>query len=166
MEAASSRSCLPRAFPRPPSLVCGLIQRSLSKEAFDTDRGLWLATKEQELYPNPHSYARESSQLGWYAFIGKILGKALYEGILIDVRFASFFLSKWLGRQSYCTFPPLDLARERADEATVDDLSSLDPELYSGLLFLKNYVGNVETDLSLNFTVTDDGPSLSPPRLS
>jgi ubiquitin-protein ligase E3 C len=39
----------------------------------------------------------------------------------------------------------------------VDDLASLDPELYQGLIFLKNHVGNVETDLSLNFTVTDEG---------
>jgi hypothetical protein len=38
---------------------------SLSKEAFDTDRGLWLATSQNELYPNPHSYAKEgrSSQV-------------------------------------------------------------------------------------------------------
>jgi ubiquitin-protein ligase E3 C len=77
------------------------IMGRLSKEAFDTDRGLWLATKDQEIYPNPHSYARESTQLSWYSFIGRILGKALYEGILIDVRFADFFLAKWLGKQSY-----------------------------------------------------------------
>lgn len=31
----------------------------LTKEAFDTERGLWLATARQELYPNPHSYAKE-----------------------------------------------------------------------------------------------------------
>ncbi|KIO29730.1 hypothetical protein M407DRAFT_14471 [Tulasnella calospora MUT 4182] len=111
---------------------------SLSKEAFDTDRGLWLATKQQALYPNPHSYARESHQLSWYRFIGRILGKALYEGILVDVSFATFFLAKWLGKQSY-----------------LDDLASLDHELYQGLLFLKHYDGNVE-DLSLNFTVTDN----------
>lgn len=112
---------------------------SLSKEAFDTDRGLWLATSNQELYPNPHSYSRESAQLAWYGFLGRILGKALYEGILVDVAFAGAFLSKWLGRQSY-----------------LDDLASLDPELYRGLLFLKNYQGNVEADLSLNFTVTQE----------
>lgn len=98
---------------------------SLSKEAFDTDRGsfsprppslaprspmlkrrarptgLWLETAQHELYPNPHSYAREPAQLKWYTFIGRILGKALYEGILVDARFSGFFLSKWLGRQSY-----------------------------------------------------------------
>ncbi|GAA5926390.1 ubiquitin-ubiquitin ligase HUL5 [Sporobolomyces koalae] len=112
---------------------------SLSKEVFDTDRGLWLATKEQEIYPNPHNYAKESSQLSWFTFLGRIVGKALYQGILIDVRFAAFFLAKWLGKQSY-----------------LDDLASLDPELYAGLLKLKNYPGNVEDDLSLNFTVTDE----------
>lgn len=39
----------------------------------------------------------------------------------------------------------------------MDDLASLDPELYQGLIFLKNHAGNVESDLSLNFTVTDEG---------
>lgn len=47
---------------------------------------------------------------------------------------------QWLGRQSY-----------------LDDLASLDPELYSGLLKLKTYPGNVEEDLSLNFTITEEG---------
>jgi ubiquitin-protein ligase E3 C len=32
---------------------------SLAKEVFDSDRGLWLATKQNELYPNPHSYAKD-----------------------------------------------------------------------------------------------------------
>ncbi len=36
----------------------------------------------------------------------------------------------------------------------MDDLPSLDPELYQGLLFLKNYQGDVEQDLSLNFTIS------------
>jgi len=32
---------------------------SLCKEPFDIDRGLWLANKKNELYPNTHSYATE-----------------------------------------------------------------------------------------------------------
>ena len=47
-------------------------------------------------------------------------------------------MAKWLGRQSY-----------------LDDLASLDPELYKGLVQLKNYPGNPE-DLSLNFTVAEE----------
>ncbi|KAG8812122.1 hypothetical protein FRC17_002178 [Serendipita sp. 399] len=112
---------------------------SLSREVFDTNRGLWLATQQQELYPNSHSYAKEPHQLNWYRFIGRVLGKALYEGILVDVSFAGFFLAKWLGKQSF-----------------LDDLASLDPELYQGLIFLKNYAGNPE-DLSLDFSINEEG---------
>ncbi|PCH39963.1 HECT-domain-containing protein [Wolfiporia cocos MD-104 SS10] len=111
---------------------------SLCKEVFDSDRGLWLANKKNELYPNPHSYATESHSLEWYRFIGRILGKALYDGILIDVAFAGFFLAKWLGKQSF-----------------LDDLASLDPDLYQGLIFLKHYTGDPE-ELSLNFTVAEE----------
>ncbi|KAH0581180.1 hypothetical protein H2248_012302 [Termitomyces sp. 'cryptogamus'] len=111
---------------------------SLCKEVFDTDRGLWLANKKNELYPNPHTYATEPHSLNWYRFIGRILGKAMYEGILVDVAFAGFFLAKWLGRQSF-----------------LDDLASLDPDLYNGLVFLKHYTENLE-DLALNFTIAVD----------
>lgn len=111
---------------------------SLCKEVFDTDRGLWLENKKNELYPNPHAYATEAHSLNWYRFIGRILGKAMYEGILVDVAFAGFFLAKWLGKQSF-----------------LDDLVSLDPDLYNGLIFLKHYTGNTD-DLSLNFTIAVD----------
>ena len=39
-------------------------------------------------------FFREAHSLNWYRFIGRILGKALYEGILVDVAFAGFFLAK------------------------------------------------------------------------
>lgn len=42
----------------------------------------------------------------------------------------------------------------------MDDLASLDPELYNGLIFLKHYAGNPE-DLSLNFTVAVEGARIS-----
>ena len=41
-------------------------------------------------------------------------------------------------------------------QSWLDDLASLDPELYNGLIFLKHYQGNPE-ELSLNFTVAEDG---------
>lgn len=63
----------------------------------------------------------------------------MYEGILVDVAFAGFFLAKWLGRQSF-----------------LDDLASLDPDLYNGLIFLKHYDQDVG-DLALNFTMATDG---------
>jgi len=112
---------------------------SLVLQAFDTNYGLFMNTSDQLLYPNPHRFAQERTQLNHYEFLGRILGKALYEGILVDAAFAGFFLGKCLGQVNY-----------------LDDLPSLDPELYRGLMFLKNYEGNVE-DLSLYFTVDDEG---------
>lgn len=111
---------------------------SLSTEVFNTDRGLWQATEQQELYPAPTQYATESHQLNWYQFIGRVLGKALYEGILADVSFAGFFLKKWLGRRT-----------------DLNDLASLDQELYQGLIKLKQFDGNVE-ELALTFTLDVD----------
>lgn len=64
---------------------------SLSTEVFNTDRGLWQSTKQQELFPAPTVYATERHQLDWFQFIGRVLGKALYEGILADVAFSGFF---------------------------------------------------------------------------
>lgn len=117
---------------------------SLAKEAFDTDRGLWRANERQELYPNPAAYARLPEHNEWYTFLGRVVGKGLYDGILVDLRFAPFFLSKLLGREQ----------RHFTDEFAL--LDSLDPELYRGLVYLKNYSGDVEEDFSLNFTITDD----------
>ncbi|CAG8849760.1 34467_t:CDS:2, partial [Gigaspora margarita] len=71
--------------------------------------------------------------------LGCILGKALYEEILVDMAFTSFFLSKWLGEQSY-----------------LHDLLSVNSELYQGLVYIKNYKEDVESDLILNFTIVDN----------
>jgi len=57
----------------------------------------------------------------------------------VDVAFAGFFLAKWLGKQSY-----------------LDDLVTLDPELYEGLVYLKNIEGPID-HLALNFAITHDG---------
>ncbi|KAJ3034415.1 hypothetical protein HDV00_005035 [Rhizophlyctis rosea] len=111
---------------------------SLSRQAFDANYGLFQTTKDQLLYPSSHIYATFDTQLNYLEFLGRIMGKALYEGVLVDAAFAGFFLSKWLGRQSY-----------------LDDLQSLDPELYQGLIFIKHYDGDLK-DLALTFSVDDD----------
>ncbi|KAL2913386.1 ubiquitin-protein ligase (E3) [Polyrhizophydium stewartii] len=111
---------------------------SCLKQAFDPNYGLFVTTKDQLLYPSPTEHAVEDAQLALMEFLGRIIGKALYEGVLIEAGFANFFLAKWLGKRSY-----------------LDDLPSLDSELYNGLIYLKNYDGDVEKDLSLNFTVSE-----------
>ena len=67
-----------------------------------------------------------------------MLGKAVFEGILVDLRFAPFFLKKFSGK--ICD---------------VNDLSSYDSELYHNLVGLKNYQGNL-SDLNVTFTVASE----------
>ncbi|KAJ3255753.1 hypothetical protein HDU77_003522 [Chytriomyces hyalinus] len=100
-------------------------------ELFQTTEGTHL------IYP-ASNWVFDKQRLRYMEFFGRVIGKALYEGILIDASFAGFFLSKWLGKLSF-----------------LDDLQSLDRELYDGLMFLKNYKGDV-AELSVNFTATED----------
>ena len=137
---------------------------NLSTRAFDPDAGLFEITPRNEIAPARGDYAVQGmlsiiqpslsrtlrpnhassinqpkkleTQLNHFEFLGRILGKALYEGILVNVPFAEFFLSKWLGRNNY-----------------LDDLPSLDAEVYRNLIFLKNYQGRVE-DLGVTFSVS------------
>ncbi|KAF9885785.1 hypothetical protein FE257_012367 [Aspergillus nanangensis] len=147
---------------------------SVTKEAFkSTDESQLFEENDQHLlYPNPAAVERRREalrQLGimenspeWneqvrdllrrYEFLGRVIGKCLYEGILVDVDFAPFFLLKWA-----LTGGIGSAQRETAYRANLNDLKDLDQGLYQGLLQLKNYSGDVE-DFSLNFTVTDTIP--------
>lgn len=100
---------------------------SLVREAFDPATGMFASTPNNHLYPNPESTnASEPHQqqviLDKYKFLGAVIGKALYEAILVDAPFAMFFLGRCLGQ-----LPGFN------------DLPSLDEELYRGLVKLKNY---------------------------
>jgi len=122
----------------------GLFREFLSqllKAAFDPNRGFFALTRSQLLYPNPaatHIYGDSGQH---YFFIGRILGKALYENMLVELPLATFFLSKLLG--------------QTVINVDIDHLDSLDPELYKNLLYLKTYNGDVQ-DLGLDFTIAVD----------
>ncbi|XP_023986708.1 ubiquitin-protein ligase E3C isoform X3 [Physeter macrocephalus] len=113
----------------------------LLKSGFNPNQGFFKTTNEGLLYPNPaaqmlvgESFARH------YYFLGRMLGKALYENMLVELPFAGFFLSKLLGTSA---------------DVDIHHLASLDPEVYKNLLFLKSYEGDVE-ELGLNFTVVNN----------
>lgn len=130
---------------------------------------MFVENDQHLLYPNPaaveeHKEAlkqagiREGSTefrlqvselLQRYEFLGRIIGKCLYEGILVDVNFAPFFLRKWALTGGTGSAP-----NESGYRPSLNDLRDLDEGLYQGLHQLKNYAGDVE-DFSLNFTVTD-----------
>ncbi|XP_075862873.1 ubiquitin-protein ligase E3C isoform X2 [Microcebus murinus] len=113
----------------------------LLKSGFNPNQGFFKTTNEGLLYPNPaaqmlvgDSFARH------YYFLGRMLGKALYENMLVELPFAGFFLSKLLGTSA---------------DVDIHHLASLDPEVYKNLLFLKSYEDDVE-ELGLNFTVVNN----------
>ena len=105
---------------------------AVCKEAFDPKTELFMETPYRLLYPSTRATAPDALPI--YEFLGRIVGKCLYENVLVDVEFAPFFLLRWFGRHAY-----------------LDDLPSLDKQLYNSLVFLKQYQGNYE-DLALCFT--------------
>jgi ubiquitin-protein ligase E3 C len=108
------------------------------KTAFSPQYGLFKATEQQLLYPNPASALLVENDTDKFRFLGRLLGKCIYELCLVDVPFTEFFLAQLLDRP-----------------VAVHQLKSLDAALYKGLTALRSYQGAFE-DLELNFTVTED----------
>ena len=85
-----------------------------------------------------------------YEFLGRIIGKCLYEGILVDVSFAGYFLKKWALTGGANSAP-----MESGYRANINDLREVDEGLYRGLLALKNAPAEQVEDFGLTFTVDD-----------
>ncbi|EGE85603.1 hypothetical protein RJZ56_006866 [Blastomyces dermatitidis] len=144
---------------------------SVINDAFNPSgaSSLFIENDQHLLYPNPTLIEQRKAELRRqgipdrsvtmnaevkellkrYEFLGRIIGKCLYEGILVDVSFAGFFLLKWA-----LTGGTSSARKESSYRANLNDVRDLDESLYQGLLQLKNYPGDVE-DFSLNFTLTD-----------
>ena len=108
---------------------------SLSSEIFNPDYGLFSVTEDQCLYPNPDSelfFGKE--HLAMFYLVGRVLGKAISEKITVEPQFAEFFLRRIVGKSNF-----------------LEDLKSLDKEVYQNLKFLKSYQGDA-SDLCLTFT--------------
>lgn len=101
----------------------GIIKEFLNrviKTAFDPLYGLFKETPLREIVPTPKE-ALLSDFSKEYEFIGMIVGKAVYENILIEAKFSGPFLNLIVGRTN-----------------GLEDLRSLDPELYRSLIALKH----------------------------
>ncbi|KAM0251616.1 hypothetical protein ACHAP5_001625 [Fusarium lateritium] len=140
---------------------------SVTSEAFGAENGKEMFTSNEKglLFPDPRnidilryklrmdgfsetdSEYRETvtSVLRRFEFLGRIVGKCMYEGILVDLAFAGFFLLKW------ASTGPND---ENNYKGSVNDLRDMDEELYNGMLRLKNYPGDI-SELGIDFTIED-----------
>ncbi|PWW77319.1 hypothetical protein C7212DRAFT_343518 [Tuber magnatum] len=139
-----------------------------AENATEFGKNLFLENEQHLLYPNPISIEELKEDLirtgcpyqevigdgvkpllKRYEFLGRVLGKCLYEGILVDVAFAPFFLLKWSQQAS---------SSKASTAVGVNDLRDLDEGLYRGLVKLKNYTGDVESDFGLDFTISSRLP--------
>ncbi|WVY92397.1 hypothetical protein V8G54_031485 [Vigna mungo] len=111
---------------------------NITRAAFDVQYGLFKETADHLLYPNPGSGMIHEQHLQFFHFLGTLLAKAMFEGILVDLPFATFFLSKLKQKHNY-----------------LNDLPSLDPELYRHLIFLKHYEGDI-SELELYFVIVNN----------
>ncbi|KAK3084530.1 hypothetical protein FSP39_014813 [Pinctada imbricata] len=117
------------------------LEETITK-VFDPSLNLFRVTSEQKLYPSSTSYIQEN-HLTLFEFVGKCLAKAVYEGIVVEVPFAPFFLTQILGHPQSSTY------------SSLDELPSLDPELAKSLSYIKHYDGDI-SDLELTFSCDED----------
>ena len=111
---------------------------SFLKEAFNPNRGFFIET-DGRLHPNPAAQHLYPDYQKHYFFIGRLLGKAVYEKLLVDIPLASYFLEKLLG-----------------GAADINNLRSLDPNMYRNILSLRGYTDETIADLCLYFIVSDN----------
>lgn len=104
------------------------------KAGVNPDAGLFQRNHEGYLYCSPLAEQHPEGIHNLY-FLGEMLGKALYEGLLIDIPLAPFFLLRLQGQT-----------------LLFDDLVTLDADLHRNLIQVKRYDGDA-SDLGLDFTV-------------
>mgnify|MGYP001222748217 CR=1 FL=1 len=112
---------------------------------------LFKESSSYNLYPNDDIFWKtinnidsnmQRKRLMYINFLGMIIGKCLYEGILIDASFAPSFLFKWRTAQTNL-------------KNSIDDLVFLDPELYTNLNKLLAMGEDELRSLELNFTIDE-----------
>lgn len=106
-----------------------------------------------KIYPDQTVFSDQGLNFlkGILRFLGMVIGKCLYENVLIDVSFAPFFLNKWLQRESQA----LGGYMGQRCWNSFDDLQSLDMELYRSLIKLLKLDSSELEGMDLSFTVTE-----------
>lgn len=98
-----------------------------------------ITTKQQQLTMN-FDLTEDKSMLVHYEFLGRVLGKAVYESILVEPQFCLPFLNQLLGKVN-----------------TLEDLKNYDEEYYNNLNKLRHYTAEEIDSLGLTFELTVGG---------
>lgn len=112
----------------------------ICREMFDPEFGLFTATSDHALYPSPSSLTQVSHAADLYIFLGKVVGKAIYEMFLLEPQFSRVFLNRLLGRIN-----------------EVDDIASLDRELHRNMLQIKECSDVEALGITFSISVTEKG---------
>lgn len=118
--------------------VDDLIKDAFSPEARRSDIGGSLVSESPLQTLSINTRIEPTNQtLRHYQFLGRVLGKAVYESILVEPQFCLPFLNQLLGKHN-----------------TLDDLKNLDPEYYKHLSALRRMSSKEINELGLTFELT------------
>lgn len=111
----------------------------LSKEIFNPNYALFQTSATGETFqPNPHSKINPD-HIKYFKFVGIIVGKALYDGFLLDAFFTRSFYKHMCGASIHYT-----------------DMEDIDPSYYKNLAWILN--NSVEgLDLTFSYEADDFG---------
>jgi uncharacterized protein YciU (UPF0263 family) len=74
----------------------------MAKNILNPAYGLFVETQDRELDPNVQSHLHVgANHLDLYYFVGVIVGRAIYDEILIDNVFSKILLRRMLGKQNF-----------------------------------------------------------------
>jgi E3 ubiquitin-protein ligase HUWE1 len=95
----------------------------LSREMFNVENALWAtaANNNATFQPNPNSTVHDQ-HLMYFKFVGRVVGKALYDGQLLDVNFTRSFYKHILG---------VPITYEVRSRPARETLSTRDPQYYT-----------------------------------
>jgi hypothetical protein len=104
------------------------------------DRAFFQETEgtERYLFPSVNSSVDPDFR-NYFEFFGAIVGKALYDDILLKCPLAPFFLNAIVGKSNQ-----------------IDELNSLDSQVYENLMMLKQYPRDEVEDLCLTMSIAND----------
>jgi hypothetical protein len=106
------------------------------RELFDVNFGMFEVREDSDFFTfNPHSYESDAQ----FQLIGTVLGLALYNGVILDVRFPRYVYRKLMGISP-----------------NLDDLAEVQPDVAKGLSALLDFEGDVEETFMQSFTVNYD----------
>ena len=114
---------------------------NLILQAFNPNMSLFMGGVNNQIYPSYLSFIHDN-HLELFHFIGCMLGKAVYNGLIMELNFAPFFL-RYLLQQTSIMY------------SLFDELPSFNQELSNSLSYIKHYEGDIE-DLELYFSIQED----------